>query len=106
MFFINVPLGVAAGLLALRLRAPAAGRPPLARPAGGALLVTGGLVVLVYALDGAAEPRLGLRPHARACWRSRRRCSPRSPPSSGASPAPLVAPADVAGALARVERAR
>ena len=54
VFFINVPLGVAAGVLALRLVPRAAGRP---RPLdlGGALALTGGLIVLVYALDGAAS---------------------------------------------------
>ena len=53
VFFINVPLGVATGLLALRLVPRAAGR-PRSLDVGGALALTGGLVTLVYALDGAA----------------------------------------------------
>jgi predicted MFS family arabinose efflux permease len=54
VFFINVPLGLATGLLALRLVPRAAGS-PRALDLGGALALTGGLGVLVYALDGAAS---------------------------------------------------
>ncbi|MBW3609465.1 MAG: MFS transporter [Actinobacteria bacterium] len=57
IFLINVPVGLAAAALAMRLVSPA--RPPGA-VAGqldlpGAALVVGGLVVLVYAIQGTAE---------------------------------------------------
>jgi len=55
IFLVNVPVGATAALLALRVlpaNRPAAGR-SLDLP--GALLVVGGLVVLVYAIEGAAE---------------------------------------------------
>jgi len=55
IFLVNVPIGATAALLALRVlpaNRPAAGR-SLDLP--GALLVVGGLVVLVYAIEGAAE---------------------------------------------------
>ena len=53
VFFINVPLGIATALLALRLIPATAGR---RRPLDlrGALALTGGIVTLVYAIDGAA----------------------------------------------------
>ena len=53
VFFINVPLGIATALLALRLIPATAGR---RRPLDlrGALALTGGIVALVYAIDGAA----------------------------------------------------
>jgi EmrB/QacA subfamily drug resistance transporter len=54
VFFINVPIGVITGLLALHLVPRAAGA-PRSLDVGGALALTGGLVVLVYALDGAAS---------------------------------------------------
>ena len=57
IFLINVPVGVVAAILALRLvpsTPPAAtGRRQLDLP--GAVSVVGGLVVLVYALEGTAE---------------------------------------------------
>ena len=55
IFLVNVPVGVAAGLFALRVlpaMPPAASARSLDLP--GALLVVSGLVVLVYAIDGAA----------------------------------------------------
>jgi EmrB/QacA subfamily drug resistance transporter len=56
IFLVNVPIGVTAGLLALRVLPAwppsAAGR---ALDVPGALLVVAGLLVLVYAIDGAAE---------------------------------------------------
>ena len=56
IFLVNVPVGVIAALLALRIvpaAPPAAARGALDLP--GALLVVAGLVVLVYAFDGAPE---------------------------------------------------
>ena len=56
IFLVNVPIGVGAALLAPRV-IPAAPRAVSARALDlpGALLVVAGLVVLVYAIDGAAE---------------------------------------------------
>ena len=54
------------------------------------------LVVLVYAIDGAAGARLGLGPHARAPAASRSRCSPPSLPSRRSARQPLMAPAVLA----------
>ena len=56
IFLVNVPIGIAAALLALRIlpAAPGAGR-ARSLDVPGALLVIGGLVVLVYAIEGAAE---------------------------------------------------
>ena len=56
VFLVNVPVGLAAGLLARRVvpaTPPAAAGRRLDLP--GALLVVSGLVVLVYAIDGAAD---------------------------------------------------
>ena len=55
VFLVNVPVGVAAGLLAPRLipAVPAAGRRGSLDPFG-ALSLVAGLAVLVYALSGAA----------------------------------------------------
>jgi EmrB/QacA subfamily drug resistance transporter len=57
VFFVNVPVGLAAALLALRIvpstKPDTAGRRPLDVP--GALSVVAGLLVLVYALTGAAQ---------------------------------------------------
>jgi EmrB/QacA subfamily drug resistance transporter len=56
IFLVNVPIGVTAALLALRVLpagAAAGGRRALDLP--GALLVVAGLVVLVYGIEGAAE---------------------------------------------------
>jgi EmrB/QacA subfamily drug resistance transporter len=55
IFLVNVPVGLAAGVLARRVlpAMPAASARSLDLP--GALLVVAGLVALVYALDGAAE---------------------------------------------------
>jgi EmrB/QacA subfamily drug resistance transporter len=56
IFFVNVPIGVAAGLLALRL---VAARPGLGLAAGadlpGALLLTSGLMIGVYAILQVSE---------------------------------------------------
>src|ERR671917_1544686 len=56
IFLVNVPIGVGAALLAPRV-IPAAPRAASARALDlpGALLVVAGLVVLVYAIDAAAE---------------------------------------------------
>jgi EmrB/QacA subfamily drug resistance transporter len=57
VFLINVPIGVAAGLLSLRL-VPRSGTRPAARrelDLPGALLVVAGLVTGVYALAGTAQ---------------------------------------------------
>src|SRR5919106_2656338 len=56
IFLVNVPIGAAAALLALRML-PAMPATATARALDlpGALLVVAGLVVLVYAIDGAAE---------------------------------------------------
>jgi EmrB/QacA subfamily drug resistance transporter len=56
IFLVNVPVGAVAAVLALRVlpaMAPSAIARALDLP--GALLVVSGLVVLVYAIDGAAE---------------------------------------------------
>jgi EmrB/QacA subfamily drug resistance transporter len=56
IFLVNVPVGITAGVLALRIlpaSPPASAARSLDVP--GALLVVAGLVVLVYAIDGAAE---------------------------------------------------
>jgi EmrB/QacA subfamily drug resistance transporter len=56
IFFINVPVGVAA--IALTLRLVAAGKPAVAEgrlDLPGALAVVAGLMVLVYALDGTSD---------------------------------------------------
>jgi EmrB/QacA subfamily drug resistance transporter len=56
IFLVNVPIGAGAALLALRIlpaSAPASAARALDVP--GALLVVAGLVVLVYAIDGADE---------------------------------------------------
>jgi EmrB/QacA subfamily drug resistance transporter len=56
IFLVNVPIGLTAALLALRIlpaSPPATATRALDLP--GALLVVAGLVVLVYAIDGAAE---------------------------------------------------
>jgi EmrB/QacA subfamily drug resistance transporter len=56
IFLVNVPIGLAAGLLALRvLPATRSAAPGRALDLPGALLVVAGLVVLVYAIDGAAD---------------------------------------------------
>src|SRR6266536_1492269 len=57
IFFINVPVGVAAWLLTLRLvpSAPAAGPGRRGLDLPGAVSVVAGLVVLVYALTGTAD---------------------------------------------------
>ena len=56
IFFINVPIGIATGLLAVRLIAP---RPGLGLAAGadlpGALLLTAGLMLGVYTILGITE---------------------------------------------------
>jgi EmrB/QacA subfamily drug resistance transporter len=56
IFLVNVPIGLSAALLAPRV-IPAAPRAASARALDvpGALLVVAGLIVLVYAIDGAAE---------------------------------------------------
>jgi EmrB/QacA subfamily drug resistance transporter len=56
IFLVNVPIGVGAALLAPRV-IPAAPRAASARALDlpGAVLVVAGLVVLVYAIDGAAD---------------------------------------------------
>jgi MFS family permease len=56
IFFINVPVGIA--VIALTLRLVPAGRPAVAPgrlDLPGAVTVVSGLMVLVYALDGAAD---------------------------------------------------
>ena len=56
IFLVNVPIGVGAALLALRvLPAMPAGAGARALDVPGALLVVTGLVVLVYAIDGAPD---------------------------------------------------
>src|SRR6266511_4925503 len=57
VFFINVPVGIGAGLLAVRLLPSSPTRRPPGRQldVAGAASAVGGLVVLVYALTGAAE---------------------------------------------------
>ena len=80
-----------------RANRPAAGR-SLDLP--GALLVVGGLVVLVYAIEGARGARLGLGPHARARRRSRSRCWPPSPRVEALARQPLMPPAVLADPLA------
>lgn len=57
IFFINVPVGLAAAALALRLlpRPAAVSSRPTGFDVPGAVSVVAGLVVLVYALEGAAE---------------------------------------------------
>jgi len=64
IFFINVPVGVAAGLLTLRLvpSAPAAGPGRRGLDLPGAVSVVAGLVLLVD--HRGIRPRLGLGPHA------------------------------------------
>jgi EmrB/QacA subfamily drug resistance transporter len=56
VFFINVPVGIATGLLALGLipRPTARRGPHRDLDLAGAVAVTGGLVTLVFAIDGAA----------------------------------------------------
>ena len=56
IFLVNVPIGLTAGVLTLRVL-PAMSSAAVARALDlpGALLVVSGLVVLVYAIDGAAD---------------------------------------------------
>ena len=77
VFFINVPVGIAAVVLTPL--------PPARRARGvlahrhfdvaGAATITGGLMLLVYATTRAAQSRLGLARHARALRASRPRSS-------------------------------
>lgn len=64
IFYMNVPVGIAGVLLASRVlpagRARAAGRKLAELDLPGALLVTGGLVALVFGLTEAQEARFGL----------------------------------------------
>jgi EmrB/QacA subfamily drug resistance transporter len=56
IFLVNVPIGVAAAVIALRiLPVTPAAAPARSLDLPGALLVVAGLVVLVYAIDGTAE---------------------------------------------------
>src|SRR5215467_11321834 len=57
VFLVNVPVGVVAGLLSLRLVPPPGARARVRRELDlpGALLVVAGLVALVYALAGTPE---------------------------------------------------
>src|SRR5205085_6507142 len=56
VFFINVPIGIAAALFALRLIPNAAAEErPETSDAAGAVTVTGGLLVLVYGIVKAHE---------------------------------------------------
>jgi EmrB/QacA subfamily drug resistance transporter len=56
VFLINVPVGIVAGMLTLRLVPPAPAAASQRRlDLAGALTVVAGLMVLVYALDGTAD---------------------------------------------------
>jgi EmrB/QacA subfamily drug resistance transporter len=55
IFLVNVPIGVGAALLAPRVLPATAAAGARAVDLPGALLVVSGLVVLVYAIEGAAE---------------------------------------------------
>ena len=68
IFFINVPVGIAAALLAPVLLRES--RPDLGHrhfDLAGAATVTGGLMLLVYALTRGDDQRLGLARDARRC---------------------------------------
>ena len=87
VLYVNVPIGIAAALLAPRLidesRVEGERR---AFDVAGAVAVTAGLSLLVYTLVDATERRLGLAADDRAARRSRPRCWPRSRRSSCARP--------------------
>ena len=84
IFFINAPIGIVIGVLALRL---VEDTPGLGLRAGadlpGAALLTGGVMVGVYTVLGVDRARLGLAPHARP-RRHRRRRARRLPGPPGA----------------------
>ena len=67
IFLINAPIGIAVGVLALRL---VEAKPGLGMRAGadlpGAALLTGGVMVGVYAVARRRRARLGVAAHARA----------------------------------------
>ena len=68
IFFVNVPIGIATrGARApLRARVAGAARGPAASTCPGAITVTAGLIVLVYAIVKAEDFGWGSAPHARA----------------------------------------
>jgi EmrB/QacA subfamily drug resistance transporter len=55
IFLVNVPVGLTAALLAFRILPSSPPAPSRALDLPGALLVVAGLVVLVYAIDGAPD---------------------------------------------------
>ena len=67
IFFVNIPIGVATALLAIRL---VPDREGIGLTAGadlpGALLLTGGLMLGVYTILGVDRGGLGVEPDARA----------------------------------------
>jgi MFS family permease len=88
VFLVNVPVGVVAGLLSLRLVPRHKPRRRVVRELDlpGAALAVAGLVTVVYALAGApahgwGSPRTG--PPPCCCWPWRWSCWPGSPRSSG-----------------------
>ena len=86
IFFVNVPVGIAAVACcaALRPRVARAERPDARFDLAGAVTVTAGLIVLVYAIVKAEDCGWGSAQHARPRARSRSRCWPRSWSSSSA----------------------
>ena len=79
IFFVNIPVGIATALLALRLIEPGRGlglRHGADLP--GAALLTGGLMLGVYTILQVGEQGWGSSRTLDARRRLRRRCSPRS----------------------------
>ena len=84
VFLVNVPVGVAAGLLSLHLVPRHKPRRRLVRELDlpGAALAVAGLVTAAYAL-AARRPTAGDRPGPCYCWPWRPSCWPGSPRPSG-----------------------
>ena len=103
IFFINLPVGIATALLAVRLidgpaRASASSE---GADVPGAVLLTGGLMLGVYTILEVAEQRLGLGPDARA----RRRLG-RAAGRVRRAPGADREPADAAAAVPLAQRRR
>ena len=91
IFFVNVPIGIATGVLALRLLAPERGaglRAGRRRPRR--VLVTAALMLGVYTIVAGGRQRLGLAPDARARRRRASRCWPASSPARRPPRNPLL----------------
>ena len=88
IFLVNLPIGIAVGLLTLRLLPGGGGTAGEGRglDVGGAITVTAALMVAVYAIVNGNQDGLDVDGHARTARPGRFRCSRRSSLSRPASP--------------------